>query len=71
MPTNQSLNTHLLNGLFPANLIEKRLEKLNTTVRRVVKEIRAQVGDRWVYSPRFREIPLLAFSRDAGEIYRD
>ncbi|MFN6526824.1 type I-D CRISPR-associated protein Cas10d/Csc3 [Nostoc sp. ChiSLP03a] len=34
----QSLNTHLLNGLFPANLIEKRLEKLNTTVQRVVKE---------------------------------
>ncbi|MDZ8026930.1 MAG: type I-D CRISPR-associated protein Cas10d/Csc3 [Nostoc sp. DedQUE11] len=34
----QSLNTHLLNGLFPANLIEKRLENLNTTVRRVVKE---------------------------------
>lgn len=34
----QSLNTHLLNGLFPANLIEKRLEKLNTTVRRVVRE---------------------------------
>lgn len=34
----QSLNTHLLNGLFPANLIEKRLEKLDTTVRRVVGE---------------------------------
>lgn len=34
----QSLNTHLLNGLFPANLIEKRLEKLDTTLRRVVKE---------------------------------
>jgi CRISPR-associated protein Csc3 len=34
----QSLNTHLLNGLFPANLIEQRLEKLDTTVRRVVKE---------------------------------
>ncbi len=34
----QSLNTHLLNGLFPANLVEKRLEKLNTTVQRVVKE---------------------------------
>ncbi|WP_206602806.1 type I-D CRISPR-associated protein Cas10d/Csc3 [Leptolyngbya ohadii] len=34
----QSLNTHLLNGLFPANLIEKRLEKLNTTVQRVVRE---------------------------------
>jgi CRISPR-associated protein Csc3 len=34
----QSLNTHLLNGLFPANLIEKRLEKLDTTVRRVVRE---------------------------------
>ena len=34
----QSLSAHLLNGLFPANLIEQRLEKLNTTVRRVVKE---------------------------------
>ncbi|NES20120.1 MAG: type I-D CRISPR-associated protein Cas10d/Csc3 [Symploca sp. SIO3E6] len=34
----QSLNTHLLNGLFPANLIEKRLEKLNTTIQRVVRE---------------------------------
>jgi len=34
----QSLNTHLLNGLFPANLIEQRLEKLNTTIRRVVRE---------------------------------
>ncbi len=34
----QSLNTHLLNGLFPANLIERRLEKLDTTVRRVVRE---------------------------------
>ena len=34
----QSLNTHLLNGLFPANLIEKRLQQLDTTVRRLVKE---------------------------------
>lgn len=34
----QSLNTHLLNGLFPANLIERRLQKIDTTVRRVVKE---------------------------------
>ncbi|MBE9213240.1 type I-D CRISPR-associated protein Cas10d/Csc3 [Plectonema cf. radiosum LEGE 06105] len=34
----QSLNTHLLNGLFPANLIEQRLEKLDTTVQRVVRE---------------------------------
>lgn len=34
----QSLNTHLLNGLFPANLIEQRLEKLDTTIKRVVKE---------------------------------
>ncbi|MBD2384628.1 type I-D CRISPR-associated protein Cas10d/Csc3 [Cylindrospermum sp. FACHB-282] len=34
----QSLNTHLLNGLFPANLIEKHLAKLDTTIRRVVKE---------------------------------
>ncbi|MFM6909259.1 MAG: type I-D CRISPR-associated protein Cas10d/Csc3, partial [Dolichospermum sp.] len=34
----QSLNTHLLNGLFPANLIEQRLEKLDTTIKRVVKD---------------------------------
>jgi CRISPR-associated protein Csc3 len=34
----QSLNTHLLNGLFPANLIERRLQSLDTTVRRLVKE---------------------------------
>ncbi len=34
----QSLNTHLLNGLFPANLIERRLQRLNTTVSRQVKE---------------------------------
>lgn len=33
----QSLNTHLLNGLFPANLIEQRLEKLDTTVKRVIR----------------------------------
>lgn len=32
----QSLNTHLLNGLFPANLIEKRLEELDTTLQRLV-----------------------------------
>lgn len=40
----QSLNTHLLNGLFPANLIEKRLEKLDTTVRRVVKEFQRRIA---------------------------
>ena len=34
----QSLNTHLLNGLFPANLIERRLSRLDTTVKRLVKE---------------------------------
>lgn len=34
----QSLNTHLLNGLFPANLVERRLQMLETTVRRQVKE---------------------------------
>ncbi len=34
----QSLNTHLLNGLFPANLIEQVLEKLDTTVKRVIRE---------------------------------
>jgi CRISPR-associated protein Csc3 len=40
----QSLNTHLLNGLFPANLIEQRLEKLNTTVRREVRERERRLG---------------------------
>ncbi len=34
----QSLNTHLLNGLFPANLIERRLVKLDTTAMRVLGE---------------------------------
>jgi CRISPR-associated protein Csc3 len=34
----QSLATHLLNGLFPANLIEKRLEQMDTTIRRCVGE---------------------------------
>ncbi len=34
----QSLNTHLLNGLFPANLIEQRLEQLDTTIQRLVRE---------------------------------
>jgi CRISPR-associated protein Csc3 len=34
----QSLNTHLLNGLFPANLIERRLAELDTTIQRVVRE---------------------------------
>lgn len=39
----QSLGTHLLNGLFPANLIEQRLEKLDTTVKRVVKEFERRI----------------------------
>lgn len=34
----QSLNTHLLNGLLPANLIERRLKKLDTTAKRVIQE---------------------------------
>src|SRR6476469_5317128 len=37
--SDQSLNTHLLNGLFPANLVEQRLEKMNTTVRREIREL--------------------------------
>jgi CRISPR-associated protein Csc3 len=40
----QSLNAHLLNGLFPANLIEQRLEKLDTTVKRVIGEQERRVG---------------------------
>lgn len=34
----QSLNTHLLNGLLPANLIERCLNKLDTTAKRVIQE---------------------------------
>ncbi len=40
----QSLNTHLLNGLFPANLIERRLSKLNTTMKRVGKELERRLA---------------------------
>ncbi|WP_017306104.1 type I-D CRISPR-associated protein Cas10d/Csc3 [Spirulina subsalsa] len=40
----QSLNTHLLNGLFPANLIEKRLEKLDTTIQRVVQPLQRKIA---------------------------
>jgi CRISPR-associated protein Csc3 len=36
----QSLNTHLLNGLFPAYLISKILEQADTTVRREFKKFR-------------------------------
>ncbi|MBD2330131.1 type I-D CRISPR-associated protein Cas10d/Csc3 [Alkalinema sp. FACHB-956] len=39
----QSLNTHLLNGLFPANFIERQLSKLNTTVKRVVQELQRRL----------------------------
>lgn len=42
--TDQSLNTHILNGLFPANLIERRLQTLNTTVRRVVDDLSRRLG---------------------------
>ena len=35
----QSLNTHLLNGLFPANLIERRLANMDTTVKRAVHDL--------------------------------
>ena len=34
----QSLNTHLLNGLFPAHSVERRLAQLDTTIQRVVRE---------------------------------
>ncbi len=40
----QSLNTHLLNGLFPANLIQKRLAKLNTNTKRYIKETERRIG---------------------------
>jgi CRISPR-associated protein Csc3 len=39
----QSLSTHILNGLFPANAIEQRLERLDTTVRRVVNEFERRI----------------------------
>ena len=40
----QSLCTHLLNGLFPANLIKKRLQQLDTTVKRVIKELERRIA---------------------------
>lgn len=40
----QSLNTHILNGLFPANAIERRLQKLDTTVRRYVNELERRLA---------------------------
>ncbi len=42
--TDQSLNTHILNGLFPANLIERHLQTLDTTVRRVVDDLNRRLG---------------------------
>lgn len=36
----QSLNTHLLNGLFPAYLIAKILEQADTTVKRELKKLK-------------------------------
>ncbi|PPT09156.1 CRISPR associated protein Csc3 [Geitlerinema sp. FC II] len=40
----QSLNTHILNGLFPANAIERKLQTLNTTVRRVIDDFSRKIG---------------------------
>jgi CRISPR-associated protein Csc3 len=40
----QSLNTHLLNGLFPANAIERRLQKLNTNVKLYVRDHERRIG---------------------------
>ena len=40
----QSLNTHILNGLFAANFIEQELEKLNTTIKRCIKELERRIG---------------------------
>ncbi|MDV3000652.1 MAG: hypothetical protein N5P05_002258 [Chroococcopsis gigantea SAG 12.99] len=40
----QSLNTHLLNGLLPANRIGQVLVKLNTTIRRQVGELERRLA---------------------------
>lgn len=40
----QSLNTHILNGLFPANLIQLVLSELDTTTGRVVKEFERRIA---------------------------
>jgi CRISPR-associated protein Csc3 len=40
----QSLSTHILNGLFAANFIEQQLEKLNTSIRRYIKEFDRRIG---------------------------
>lgn len=40
----QSLSTHILNGLFAANLIEQQLEKLEKTIKRYIKEFDRRLG---------------------------
>ncbi len=40
----QSLNTHILNGLFAANFIEQELEKLYTTIKGCIKELDRRIG---------------------------
>ncbi len=41
----QSLSTHILNGLFAANLIEQQIEKLDTTsIKRYIKEFDRRLG---------------------------
>ncbi|WP_071516171.1 type I-D CRISPR-associated protein Cas10d/Csc3 [Geitlerinema sp. PCC 9228] len=40
----QSLNTHLLNGLFPANLIEQKLEQIDTTIQRTFQQRERRLG---------------------------
>lgn len=79
----QSLNTHLLNGLFPANLIQKELHKLDTTVRRVIKEKERRLStagfilhdfEKFDYS-RFPQIPQkyidLQFQQDKSQKVRN
>lgn len=36
--SDRSLNTHLLNGLFPANVIELRFQQFDNSVSRYIKE---------------------------------
>lgn len=79
--SDQSLNTHLLNGLFPANLIQKELQKLDTTIRRVIKEKERRLStagfilhdfEKFDYS-RFPEMPqkYIDLQKDESKKIRD
>lgn len=64
----QSLNTHLLNGLFPANAIERRLQKLNTNVKRYVGDRERRIGLSSFILHDFEKFDLKRFAGIAPEL---